>query len=121
MMVLDKRFVIDNLDNEYIRDILGVIEPFKITPSDQIDEVCNVLNKNWEQFNKQKCMIKRLENQNKELYRINGKLHRRLGDKISEEKNCGYCKHFQLDGMFGIWCDKGYNWTEIEYCSDWER
>ena len=56
-MVLDKRFIIDNLDNECIRDILGVIEPFKITPSHQIDEVCNVLNKNWEQFNKQKCLI----------------------------------------------------------------
>ena len=24
---------------------------------------------------------------------------------MTEEKNCGHCKHCQLDGMFGMWCD----------------
>lgn len=38
-----------------------------------------------------------------------------------EEKSCGHCKHLQIDGMFGMWCNKGHNWTEVEYCSDWER
>jgi hypothetical protein len=38
-----------------------------------------------------------------------------------EEKSCGYCKHLQIDGMFGMWCDKGHNWEEVEYCSEWER
>ena len=26
-----------------------------------------------------------------------------------EKKNCGRCKHFHLDGMFGFWCEKGHN------------
>ena len=40
-----------------------------------------------------------------------------------DEKSCGHCKHLQIDGMFGIWCDKDHNWTEVENgdCGDWER
>ena len=40
-----------------------------------------------------------------------------------KDKSCGYCKHLQIDGMFGMWCDKGHNWKNVtgEYCSDWER
>ena len=39
-----------------------------------------------------------------------------------EKTNCGYCKHFQLDGMFGFWCDKNHNWRLInKNCSDFER
>lgn len=43
--------------------------------------------------------------------------------KESEEINCGHCKHFQLDGMFGMWCDKSRDWMNIdaEYCSDFTR
>lgn len=36
------------------------------------------------------------------------------------EKSCGTCKHFQLDGMFGMWCDLGKDWKSVEYCSDWK-
>lgn len=40
---------------------------------------------------------------------------------MTEEKSCGFCKHCQIDGMFGMWCDKGYNWKEIiENCIDYE-
>lgn len=43
--------------------------------------------------------------------------------KMTEERNCGHCKHLQIDGMFGMWCDKGRNWgdTDADYCSDYER
>ena len=37
------------------------------------------------------------------------------------EKDCSTCKYFQLDGMFGMWCDLGKDWINIKYCSDWER
>ena len=43
------------------------------------------------------------------------------GEKLS----CGHCKHFNLDGMFGIWCSihdadyKKYNGEEN--CPDFER
>ena len=51
----------------------------------------------------------------------NMRLKKKGGDEMSE-KNCGYCKHFQLDGMFGFWCDKNHNWTLVNgNCSDFER
>ena len=38
-----------------------------------------------------------------------------------EKPSCGTCKHFQIDGMFGLWCDKSHDWMNIKYCSDYER
>lgn len=38
-----------------------------------------------------------------------------------KEKDCGHCKHLQIDGMFGMWCEKKRNWTEVKYCEDFER
>ena len=37
-----------------------------------------------------------------------------------EKKNCGRCKHFHLDGMFGFWCEKDHNWTLMKNCLDFE-
>ena len=40
----------------------------------------------------------------------------------TEEKNCGLCKHYNLDGMFGIWCSIHEIPThDAEHCSDYER
>ena len=44
-----------------------------------------------------------------------------MTEKRFENKSCGTCKYFQLDGMFGMWCDLGKDWINVEYCSDWER
>ena len=44
-----------------------------------------------------------------------------LKERIDDEKNCGHCKHFEIDGMFGLWCEKGHDWTLVEYCSDYEK
>ena len=44
--------------------------------------------------------------------------------KQMTEKSCGFCKHCQLDGMFGMWCDiHDDDWVNIdaEKCSDYER
>ena len=39
-----------------------------------------------------------------------------------EKPSCGTCKHFQIDGMFGLWCDiHDRDWVNKEYCSDYER
>lgn len=42
---------------------------------------------------------------------------------MTEKRSCGHCKYLQIDGMFGMWCDKGRNWedTDADYCSDYER
>lgn len=50
------------------------------------------------------------------------KENQKLKDDKNQQKSCGRCKHLQIDGMFGMWCDKGHNWKEITgYCSEWER
>jgi len=41
---------------------------------------------------------------------------------MTEEKCCGLCKHYQLDGMFGIWCDiYEYPSHDAENCPNYER
>ena len=48
-------------------------------------------------------------------------LKKKGGDEMSE-KNCEHCKHFQIDGMFGLWCEKDHDWTLVnDNCSDFER
>ena len=44
-------------------------------------------------------------------------------EKNDEERSCGYCKHFQLDGMFGIWCDiHDADWSIYDGdCPNFER
>ena len=54
------RFIIDESG---VRDIFGFIEPIPVISSYQAIQVRDLLNNNWEQFNKQKCLIKRLRNQ----------------------------------------------------------
>ena len=51
----------------------------------------------------------------------NMRLKKKGGDEMSE-KNCEHCKHFQIDGMFGLWCEKDHDWTLVNgNCSDFER
>ena len=38
----------------------------------------------------------------------NMRLKKKGGDEMSE-KNCEHCKHFQIDGMFGLWYDKDHD------------
>lgn len=51
----------------------------------------------------------------------NMRLKKKGGDEMSE-KNCEHCKHFQIDGMFGLWCEKDHDWILVNgNCSDFER
>ena len=69
--MIDERFIIDDWG---VRNILGVIEPIPVKSSNHAIQVKEFLNKNWGQFNEQKCLIQRLKNENKELKRINKEL-----------------------------------------------
>lgn len=60
----------------------------------------------------------------KELSAENQRVFDLIDEKISvqeEEKACGTCKYFQIDGMFGTWCDKDMDWANVEYCKYYER
>ena len=42
---------------------------------------------------------------------------------MTEKRSCGYCKHLQIDGMFGIWCDiYNHDYVDIdaEKCPNYE-
>ena len=79
MPLIEKRFIIDDWR---VRDIMGFIEPIPVTSDDQAKKVCDLLNKNWEQFNKQKCLLQKLQNENKKLRKINKDLCGRIGDLL---------------------------------------
>lgn len=81
------------IDNGKIRDILGFVEPIEFTSMHQGIVVRNLLNKNWEQFNIQKCRIQRLRKENKRLHKINGELHRR----VHKANKCLYVNGFGLN------------------------
>lgn len=84
-------------------------------------------------FNEQQETIKELERKLRKYKKIGEEQLKQiidLQDELKEYKtkpkldtdNCGHCKHFQIDGMFGIWCDKDHDWTLInKNCSDFER
>ena len=55
------------------------------------------------------------------LIRLLNKQENTIKQLKEENKNCGTCKHLQIDGMFGMWCDLDKDWENVEYCSDWER
>lgn len=68
-------------------------------------------------------LMNNLSDENEQLKVDNQSLIERLEKMYDEDKNCGHCKYLQIDGMFGMWCDKGRNWenTDANYCSDYER
>lgn len=75
--MIENRF---KIDNGFIYDVLGFIEPIPFISMYQAIEVRDLLNGNWSEFNEQKCLIQRLRNENRILHRINGELHHRLGE-----------------------------------------
>ena len=48
---------------------------------------------------------------------------RKVVKRMDDEKpGCGTCKHFQIDGMFGLWGDiHDRDWVNKEYCSNYEK
>ena len=84
-------------------------------------------------FNEQQEIIKELERKLRKYAKIGEEQLRQiidLQDELNECRvrptldtdDCGHCKHFQIDGMFGLWCEKGNDWTLVDKnCSDFER
>ena len=84
-------------------------------------------------LNEQQATIQELERKLKKYAKIGEEQLEQiidLQDELQEYRarptldtdNCGHCKHFQIDGMFGMWCEKGRDWTLVnKNCSDFER
>lgn len=83
------------------KELQGKASSWKITASEQIMEQSKLIKEN-----------EKLKQQIKDL---------RIKVLDRKDKSCGHCKHFQVDGMFGMWCEKKHNWTEVKYCEDYER
>jgi hypothetical protein len=79
-------FLENHREGSYPIGEIGFVEPMEFVSMHQGITIRNLLNKNWEQFNEQKCWIQRLTKQNKELHKINGKLHRKIHDYMNTIK-----------------------------------
>lgn len=76
-------------------------------------------------LNEQDKQIKKLESENKMLKtKISRNIALNGNMQTTEKQNCGYCKHLQIDGMFGMWCDiYDSDWVHMdaEHCSRFKR
>lgn len=123
-MTENKRFI--KYDGNTIVD-LKLVKSWTISNGDVdlLIEFLNELNvdRQYEELQEVKKANEQLRSTNSILMKKLGEYKRKVKEleKKEEEKNCGKCKHFQLDGMFGMWCDLGKNWINEECCSDWER
>lgn len=89
--------------------------------SDEIVDLLNKFNEENEELKQMVSFYKDFQKDARELEKENEQL--KVTRMTKRDKSCGNCKHFQIDGMFGIWCDKGRKWenTNKNYCSDYER
>lgn len=141
-MTMNKRFrmeTINNLMHPFIIDITTANKKDNITSyhtyethtEDKCLELVDLLNQLNDENTKLKQEVEKWKKKyaNSEtnvIYEFSSNidedmeiLERELkGDK---EKCCGHCKHFNLDGMFGIWCDIHEIPSYDKYCSDYER
>ena len=86
--------IVDNLDNT----IIPLIEKGDYFPSgiNYVVEKLNHLNDSKKKYPNFEVIEFNIKDEDK----IN-----ELKNDLITKKDCGTCKHFQLDGMFGMWCD----------------
>lgn len=110
-----------NTELDFIEMLGDCLEP---------EEITDKLNKLYDENKRLKQENIKLQNKsswkmkNKDQEKLNNTVKQIEEDKqTTEEKSCGRCKYFQVDGMFGIWCDKNKDWKNMDanYCSDYER
>ena len=74
--------------------------------------------------NENEYLKKKLKNVERELFCKDRMLEEKGIDiECCDEIDCGHCKHCQLDGMFGMWCDIHDDkfFHNVSVCSDFER
>ena len=104
----------------------NVIESFlkdAIKESDKLYEENKQLKKENEQLKSVIGRLKRTIEEYEEQKENDSTISRNdfNNSEKDDEKNCGLCKHYNLDGMFGVWCDIHEIPTRDKYCSDFER
>ena len=100
-----------------------------IEENEQLKDALNQRTEQYDKYYKENEQLKqRLKEYQQELYCKDRVLENKgidieCCDKYNEKQSCGYCKHFQLDGMFGIWCDiHDADWRIYDSdCPDFER
>lgn len=132
--------IIDWVESEQ-KDAICIFNDLGVLPFSSAPSVCNLLNQLNDENDQLKQKVdfykyfqkdaRELEKENEQLKEeikgLNDILARyeekELKERIDNKKSCGHCKHLQIDGMFGMWCDKGRNWenTDANYCSDYKR
>lgn len=130
----------DFLKNQHIRDLVKEIKQLKeenyklkqgiidysqylTDKSAKLEEENNELKKENEQLKSVIGRLKRTIEEYEEQKENDSTISRNdfNNSENDDEKNCGLCKHYNLDGMFGVWCDIHEIPTHDKYCSDFER
>ncbi|WP_296849102.1 hypothetical protein [uncultured Methanobrevibacter sp.] len=130
--------IIDWVESEQ-KDAICIFNDLGVLPFSSAPSLCNLLNQLNDENDQLKQKVdfykyfqkdaRELEKENEQLKEeikgLNDILARykekELKERIDNKKSCGHCKHFEIDGMFGLWCEKGHDWTSVEYCSDYEK
>ena len=140
----EKRFTLDDenddiiFDNNTITDS-GIKEIYWLIDCDQRQKLVDLLNAlheekeqqqksfdglahNWKiMYDEAKQVISDLEKENEKLKKQLRELENdSTKSRNDREKNCGYCKNYNFDGMFGIWCSIHETPTSDKYCQDFE-
>ena len=130
--------IIDWVESEQ-KDAICIFNDLGVLPFSSAPSVCNLLNQLNDENDQLKQKVdfykyfqkdaRELEKENEQLKEeikgLNDILARyeekELESVTKKDKSCGHCKHLQIDGMFGMWCEKKRNWKEVKYCEDFER
>ena len=130
--------IIDWVESEQ-KDAICIFNDLGVLPFSSAPSLCNLLNQLNDENDQLKQKVdfykyfqkdaRELEKENEQLKEeikgLNDILARyeekELESVTKKDKSCGHCKHLQIDGMFGMWCEKKHNWTEVKYCEDYER
>lgn len=103
------------LINEEVCDLLNENEQLKKQRQELYHDIAKLFKEN-EQLKKDVECWKQVASQYSNEFNVNNSTKSRN----NKEKNCGYCKNYNLDGMFGIWCSIHETPTSDKYCQDFE-
>lgn len=114
---IDIRYFLKDNNNELV-DSYGD-EIYWGDSTNGLKQIVDKLNELVEENQRLKKQIEEYEEQKENDSTINR--NDSNNSEKDDEKNCGLCKHYNLDGMFGVWCDIHEIPTHDKYCSDFKR
>lgn len=119
----EKRFT-EIVSIKTIRDNkTGIAYTHCLVDDDFLDLINDLAEENEQLKSKINYLERKVQRERVSAMKQHEKWEKEVKKKTEKERNCGYCKYLQIDGMFGMWCDKDRDWgnTDAKHCPDYER